>query len=251
MSSRPIRFFHAGAIVAVEPAATTRTVLDWLRENARLCGTKEGCNEGDCGACTVVIGELAPAGAASDDIAFGLRLRSANACIQFLPTLDGKALFTVEDLRSASGALHPVQQSMVDCHASQCGFCTPGFVDTHVHSAQIDVIASYGSELLDWLTTHTFPAEARHRERTHAEAAAAHFLDALLAHGTTAAVVFPTVHAGSVDAIFAAAEARGMRVIAGKVLMDRNAPASACALSAWRASAGKVCVVSQSRSSLP
>ena len=63
----------------------------------------------------------------------------------------------------------------------------PGFVDTHVHSAQIDVIASYGSELLDWLTTHTFPAEARHRERTHAEAAAAHFLDALLAHGTTAA----------------------------------------------------------------
>ncbi len=101
----------------------------------------------------------------------------------------------------------------------------PGFVDTHVHSPQIDVIASYGSELLDWLTTHTFPAEARHADAAHAEAAAAHFLDALLAHGTTSALVFPTVHAGSVDAIFAAAEARGMRVIAGKVLMDRNAPA--------------------------
>ena len=101
----------------------------------------------------------------------------------------------------------------------------PGFIDTHVHSPQIDVIASYGSELLDWLTTHTFPAEARHADAAHAEAAAAHFLDALLAHGTTSAVVFPTVHAASVDALFAAAEARGMRVIAGKVLMDRNAPA--------------------------
>jgi len=100
----------------------------------------------------------------------------------------------------------------------------PGFIDTHVHSPQIDVIASYGSELLDWLTTHTFPAEARHADAAHAEGAAAHFLDALLAHGTTSAVVFPTVHAGSVDALFGAAEARGMRVIAGKVLMDRNAP---------------------------
>jgi len=101
----------------------------------------------------------------------------------------------------------------------------PGFVDSHVHSAQIDVIASYGTALLDWLTTHTFPAEARHADHDHADSAAAHFVDALLAHGTTSAVVFPTVHAGSVDAIFAAAEARGMRLVAGKVLMDRNAPA--------------------------
>jgi guanine deaminase len=100
----------------------------------------------------------------------------------------------------------------------------PGFIDTHVHSPQIDVIASYGTELLDWLTTHTFPAEARHADVAHTEAAAALFLDALLAHGTTAAVVFPTVHRESVDALFAAAEARGMRLVAGKVLMDRNAP---------------------------
>ena len=100
----------------------------------------------------------------------------------------------------------------------------PGFIDTHVHSPQLDVIASYGTELLDWLTTHTFPAEARHADLPHAEATAALFLDALLAHGTTAAVVFPTVHRQSVDALFSAAEARGMRVIAGKVLMDRNAP---------------------------
>ena len=100
----------------------------------------------------------------------------------------------------------------------------PGFIDSHVHSPQIDVIASYGTELLDWLTTHTFPAEVRHREAAHAGPAAAHFLDALVAHGTTAAVVFPTVHATSVDALFAAAEQRGMRIVAGKVLMDRNAP---------------------------
>ena len=100
----------------------------------------------------------------------------------------------------------------------------PGFIDTHVHSPQLDVIASYGTELLDWLTTHTFPAEARHADPPHTEATAALFLDALLAHGTTSAVVFPTVHRQSVDALFAAAGARGMRVIAGKVLMDRNAP---------------------------
>jgi xanthine dehydrogenase small subunit len=128
MSLRPIRFFHRGAVVEVDSAAPTRTVLDWLREDAHCTGTKEGCNEGDCGACTVVVAELAPAGATSDDVVAGVRLRSANACLQFLPTLDGKALFTVEDLTSADGVLHPVQQAMVDCHGSQCGFCTPGFV---------------------------------------------------------------------------------------------------------------------------
>jgi xanthine dehydrogenase small subunit len=128
MASRPIRFWHRGAVVAVEPAATTRTVLDWLREEAGLTGTKEGCNEGDCGACTVVVAELAPAGCDAGDVVGGLRLRSANACLQFLPSLDGKALFTVEDVRADDDALHPVQQALVDCHASQCGFCTPGFV---------------------------------------------------------------------------------------------------------------------------
>jgi guanine deaminase len=100
----------------------------------------------------------------------------------------------------------------------------PGFIDTHVHSPQLDVIASFGTELLDWLNTYTFPAERRYAERQVAETGAATFLDALLAHGTTSAVVFPTVHKVSVDALFAAAEPRGMRVIAGKVLMDRHAP---------------------------
>ncbi|MEO7058003.1 MAG: guanine deaminase [Caldimonas sp.] len=101
----------------------------------------------------------------------------------------------------------------------------PGFIDSHVHSPQLDVIGSYGTELLDWLTTYTFPAEARHADADHAGAMASMFVDALLAHGTTAAVVYPTVHKASVDALFGAAEARGMRLVAGKVLMDRNAPA--------------------------
>ena len=139
-SSQPIRFFHKGRVVDVGDVRPTRTVLDWLREDARCTGTKEGCNEGDCGACTVVIGELAAPDAAG--AVGGLQLQTVNACIQFLPTLHGKALFTVEDLKAQCGKsvdlarhdkhavreLHPVQQAMVDCHGSQCGFCTPGFV---------------------------------------------------------------------------------------------------------------------------
>lgn len=100
----------------------------------------------------------------------------------------------------------------------------PGFIDTHVHSPQLDVIGSYGSELLDWLNTYTFPAERRYADPEVAARGAALFLDALLAHGTTAAVVFPTVHKVSADALFAGAAERGMRLMAGKVLMDRHAP---------------------------
>jgi len=100
----------------------------------------------------------------------------------------------------------------------------PGFVDTHVHSPQLPVIASYGSELLGWLERYTFPSERSHADPEVATAAAALFCDALLAHGSTAAVVFPTVHKVSAEALFAAAHARGMRLVAGKVLMDRHAP---------------------------
>lgn len=117
--SEPIRFYHRGAVQTVSDAAPTRTVLQYLREDAHCTGTKEGCAEGDCGACTVVVGELRNG---------EVRLHSVNSCIQFLPTLDGKALFTVEDLKQAGGRPHPVQQAMVECHGSQCGFCTPGFV---------------------------------------------------------------------------------------------------------------------------
>ena len=100
----------------------------------------------------------------------------------------------------------------------------PGFIDSHVHCPQIDVIGSWGSELLDWLNSYTFPAEARHADPALARAAAALFLDALLAHGSTSAAVFATVHAVSGEALFEAGQQRGMRLISGKVLMDRHAP---------------------------
>jgi xanthine dehydrogenase small subunit len=114
-----IRFLLNGDPIEIDCIKPTHTVLQYLREHRRLTGTKEGCAEGDCGACTVVIGEV------RDDY---LVLKAVNACIQFMPTLDGKALFTVEYLRQADGKLHPVQQAMVEYHGSQCGFCTPGFI---------------------------------------------------------------------------------------------------------------------------
>ncbi len=101
----------------------------------------------------------------------------------------------------------------------------PGFVDAHVHYPQIDMIASPGGQLLDWLANYTFPAEARFADPSVAAQTAAFFLDQLLAHGTTTALVFATVHKGSVEALFDAALARNMRLAAGKVLMDRNVPA--------------------------
>jgi xanthine dehydrogenase small subunit len=120
VTTQTIRFYHQGSVREVSDVPASRTVLQHLREDLHCTGTKEGCAEGDCGACTVAVGELDAYGT--------LALKAVNACIQFLPTLDGRALFTVEDLRAADGALHPVQQAMVDCHGSQCGFCTPGFI---------------------------------------------------------------------------------------------------------------------------
>lgn len=137
---RAIRLYHQGAVRELTGVDPHRTVLDWLREDMRRTGTKEGCNEGDCGACTVIVAEwvgepegapdtFEPASARQARIG-PLRLRTVNACLQPLPALDGKALLTVEDLSPPGGPLHPVQQALVDAHASQCGFCTPGIAMT-------------------------------------------------------------------------------------------------------------------------
>jgi xanthine dehydrogenase small subunit len=114
-----IRFILGDATVELRNIDPTMTVLDWLRLEKGRAGTKEGCAEGDCGACTVVIARPENG---------RLSYRAVNGCIVFMPMLDGCQLLTVEDLKAPDGALHAIQQSMVDCHGSQCGFCTPGFV---------------------------------------------------------------------------------------------------------------------------
>jgi xanthine dehydrogenase small subunit len=113
-----VRFVHRGEIVEFDASVPTTTVLDWLRDEAHSTGTKEGCNEGDCGACTVMVGALQDG---------RVQWKTVNACLQFMPVLDGQALRTVEDIGTPD-RLHPAQQALVDCHGSQCGFCTPGFV---------------------------------------------------------------------------------------------------------------------------
>ena len=109
-----IAFLLNGTPVRVVPEGPTQTLLDYLRDTKGLCGTKEGCNEGDCGACTVMVTDAKGA-------------QALNACILFLPQLDGKAVRTVEGLSGPNGEHHPVQAAMVTHHGSQCGFCTPGF----------------------------------------------------------------------------------------------------------------------------
>jgi xanthine dehydrogenase small subunit len=113
-----IRFLLGEEPVALSSVDPNTTLLDYLRAGGR-CGTKEGCGEGDCGACTVVLAE------AHDG---GLRYRAVNACIQLLAAVDGKQVLTVEDLRAPDGELHPVQTALLEEEATQCGFCTPGFV---------------------------------------------------------------------------------------------------------------------------
>ncbi len=114
-----IRFLLNGQQVDLRDVAPDETLLDFLRLRRSLRGTKEGCAEGDCGACTVLVGRLTAA---------GLVYEGVNACIRFLGSLDATHVVTVEHLKGTDGRLHPVQQAMVDFHGSQCGFCTPGFV---------------------------------------------------------------------------------------------------------------------------
>ena len=114
-----VEFLLNGKRRRVDDVPPTTTVLDWLRGHARLTGTKEGCAEGDCGACTIVIGQK---------IDGALQYQAVNSCLMMLPQIAGCAVLTVEGLAAPNGALHPVQQAMIDADATQCGFCTPGFV---------------------------------------------------------------------------------------------------------------------------
>jgi xanthine dehydrogenase small subunit len=119
MNNQVIQFVRCGEIMEVRNVPPTRTLLELLRDDLNCTGTKEGCNEGDCGACIVVLGE-----AEGDKIHYS----AVNSCIRMAHSVNGLALWTAEDLAAPDGALHPAQQAMVDCHGSQCGFCTPGFV---------------------------------------------------------------------------------------------------------------------------
>lgn len=118
-SDNVVRFILDGAVIEARDIAPTTTLLQFLRNTLGRTDTKEGCAEGDCGACTIVVGELEAA---------GIDYRAVNSCIRFLPTIDGKEVVTAQSLMGGSRTLHPVQQAMVDYHGSQCGFCTPGFV---------------------------------------------------------------------------------------------------------------------------
>jgi len=119
MNVRPLQFVRRGQLVSLDKVAPTRTLLEVLREDLQCTAVKEGCGEGDCGACTVVLAEAEGE---------GLRYKAINSCIRLAHSVHGLAVWTAQDLPAAEGALHPCQQAMVDCHGSQCGFCTPGFV---------------------------------------------------------------------------------------------------------------------------
>src|SRR5437588_8025277 len=114
-----VEFLLNGKRRRVDDVPPTTTVLDWLRGHARLTGTKEGCAEGDCGACTIVLGRRSNG---------ALQYQAVNSCLMMLPQIAGCAVLTVEGLAAPNGALHPVQQALIDADATQCGFCTPGFV---------------------------------------------------------------------------------------------------------------------------
>ena len=119
MSSNTIKFVHRDKIIEIKDPDPNETLLNYVRTKLKKTGTKEGCAEGGCGACTIVLGEIKKN---------KINYKAINSCIAFIPTLQGKQLILVEDLISKDASLHPVQEAMVHYHGSQCGFCTPGFV---------------------------------------------------------------------------------------------------------------------------
>ena len=136
------------------------------------------------------------------------------------------AILIRDGLVAASGAAADIIAQAPDAPVTdhRPHLMMPGFIDAHIHMPQAQVIASWGAQLLDWLNTYTFPAESKFSDPAHAARIAGAFLDELLRHGTTTAVAYCSSHPASVDAYFEAAEARGLRMIGGKVMMDRNCP---------------------------
>jgi xanthine dehydrogenase small subunit len=125
MQAKTLSFVRRGQIVSLDNVPPERTLLELLREDLGASGTKEGCGEGDCGACTVVVGELPPGANGKGE---AIRYQAINSCIRLAHSIAGQAVWTVEDLMGEDGSLHPAQEAMVQNHGSQCGFCTPGFV---------------------------------------------------------------------------------------------------------------------------
>ena len=137
MISSSVKFLLNDKILEIKNPDPNQTILNYIRTELKKTGTKEGCSEGGCGACTIVLGELV-----SNEIKYS----SINSCISFVPSLNGKQLLIVEDLVSKDGKLHPVQEAMVKFHGSQCGFCTPGFVMSLFSMFKNN--KSYNSELI-------------------------------------------------------------------------------------------------------
>ncbi len=119
MNTNKVKFIYENKLIELENPDPNQTILGFIRNELKKTGTKEGCAEGGCGACTIVLGELENK---------KIKYKAINSCISFVPTLHGKQLIVVENLFSKNGSYHPVQEAMVKYHASQCGFCTPGFV---------------------------------------------------------------------------------------------------------------------------